>query len=773
MMKRFTLTMMGLLMLLGGVNAEDINLNANTNIGIGLEDNNTTILFQNNNPKNSRIGGPNWATSLSNGKKHVFTLIVTRSGLPDYVNNNNKVEEIHLVALNAEIGNGTYGYLTDANFNGNDFATGIIVKEASASFTDDDEHQLSIELNESYNAVYLYSPGTNDQRKIKVVSFTRTEEDDVPAVVEPTISPASGNYDGDFNVTITPGDGNTSVKYSISGSTSHDVTKAVITEETVISFTDNRNITVRATGYDGENASSEVSKTYTYGIPDGKETPTVNYYQIVPLTMSDGTTPAYYDFEDGTTLITGTSNINSDKLSIVDCDAAHTNATGSTKCMKIDLSDKTGDGSFYDVQVQLVFNNALTQNKQYKVHFWTKADASVNNETRVRFQKNGNGWTEYHRKDITYDTGWTEYSYDISANGTDCTLMFFDLGKVANNTIYLDDVTVYDVTSGNAPVAFTSRLGTAVVSASAFNDYATGDYVSLNITGTPTEIAYKEHASNDETAISNYPSYTALTQTNGNWLIRVTEGMKTNGLTIKGHDMTLNSADIYKKVVISELVSNAIASKYDNVVVELTRSFAANKWNTVCLPYKPTPAQATLLFGTGYQIAGFTGVSGTTLVFTNLESINNFVAGRPYLLMPGTGYATSTVVLENVNITAKNPETVTYTVEDKDYSFSGTFNTKSFAKDKWSTTRFVSNNLLMTPNSTDAMKGLRCYFTLPAADAARSFSLGFDEEDGTTSINTVQGSGFRVNGYYNLNGQRVAKPTKGLFIVNGKKVVIK
>ena len=27
--------------------------------------------------------------------------------------------------------------------------------------------------------------------------------------------------------------------------------------------------------------------------------------------------------------------------------------------------------------------------------------------------------------------------------------------------------------------------------------------------------------------------------------------------------------------------------------------------------------------------------------------------------------------------------------------------------------------------------------------------------------------------YYNLAGQRVAQPTKGLYIVNGKKVVIK
>ena len=42
-----------------------------------------------------------------------------------------------------------------------------------------------------------------------------------------------------------------------------------------------------------------------------------------------------------------------------------------------------------------------------------------------------------------------------------------------------------------------------------------------------------------------------------------------------------------------------------------------------------------------------------------------------------------------------------------------------------------------------------------------------------TGINEVQGSGFKVNGYYDLQGRRVAQPTKGLYIVNGKKIVIK
>ena len=51
--------------------------------------------------------------------------------------------------------------------------------------------------------------------------------------------------------------------------------------------------------------------------------------------------------------------------------------------------------------------------------------------------------------------------------------------------------------------------------------------------------------------------------------------------------------------------------------------------------------------------------------------------------------------------------------------------------------------------------------------------FGFGE---TTGINAVNGSEFMINGsdIYNLNGQRVAQPTKkGLYIVNGRKVVIK
>ncbi len=69
--------------------------------------------------------------------------------------------------------------------------------------------------------------------------------------------------------------------------------------------------------------------------------------------------------------------------------------------------------------------------------------------------------------------------------------------------------------------------------------------------------------------------------------------------------------------------------------------------------------------------------------------------------------------------------------------------------------------------------------TLPAGKAylqlfngARQYNITFDSE--TTSINSVQGAEPNVQSeVYNIAGQRVAQPTKGLYIVNGKKVVIK
>lgn len=47
-----------------------------------------------------------------------------------------------------------------------------------------------------------------------------------------------------------------------------------------------------------------------------------------------------------------------------------------------------------------------------------------------------------------------------------------------------------------------------------------------------------------------------------------------------------------------------------------------------------------------------------------------------------------------------------------------------------------------------------------------------DETYTVAGINAVNSEEIKDNNYYDLSGRRVMQPTKGLFIVNGKKVVI-
>ena len=76
------------------------------------------------------------------------------------------------------------------------------------------------------------------------------------------------------------------------------------------------------------------------------------------------------------------------------------------------------------------------------------------------------------------------------------------------------------------------------------------------------------------------------------------------------------------------------------------------------------------------------------------------------------------------------------------------------------------------------VKANRAYLQIPTsaltpAAEAQGIMLVWDEEtDGISSLSTNLSPSREVI-YYDLQGRRVAKPAKGLYIVNGKKVIIK
>ena len=80
----------------------------------------------------------------------------------------------------------------------------------------------------------------------------------------------------------------------------------------------------------------------------------------------------------------------------------------------------------------------------------------------------------------------------------------------------------------------------------------------------------------------------------------------------------------------------------------------------------------------------------------------------------------------------------------------------------------VKNNVTNIPSN-------KAFLVLTSTEAqAKSFVLEF-EDGGTTGIETIENSKNSTEDgvYYDLQGRRVENPTRGIYIVNGKKVVIK
>ena len=64
----------------------------------------------------------------------------------------------------------------------------------------------------------------------------------------------------------------------------------------------------------------------------------------------------------------------------------------------------------------------------------------------------------------------------------------------------------------------------------------------------------------------------------------------------------------------------------------------------------------------------------------------------------------------------------------------------------------------------------KAYLQVSNSGAARQF-IGFGDD--TNGINNIERAASDMEQYYDLQGRRVAQPAKGLYIVNGKKVIIK
>ena len=86
-----------------------------------------------------------------------------------------------------------------------------------------------------------------------------------------------------------------------------------------------------------------------------------------------------------------------------------------------------------------------------------------------------------------------------------------------------------------------------------------------------------------------------------------------------------------------------------------------------------------------------------------------------------------------------------------------------------------AGGVMFAPSSgSGTLAANRAYLQLPTpADPAREYVLSFNDDE-LTGIKAVESSKEKsADVYYDLSGRRVAQPTKGLYIMNGKKYIVK
>ncbi len=108
-------------------------------------------------------------------------------------------------------------------------------------------------------------------------------------------------------------------------------------------------------------------------------------------------------------------------------------------------------------------------------------------------------------------------------------------------------------------------------------------------------------------------------------------------------------------------------------------------------------------------------------------------------------------------------------------SFKGCYSPVAFTAGDKTKLYLGSANKLYWPNANFNLNAFRAYFDMGENSVVSAVKMNFEEGEttGIIEMEDVRSQKADVNAVFDLQGRRVAQPTKGLYIVNGKKIVIK
>ncbi len=294
----------------------------------------------------------------------------------------------------------------------------------------------------------------------------------------------------------------------------------------------------------------------------------------------------------------------------------------------------------------------------------------------------------------------------------------------------------------------------------------TVDYRSISGSGTMS-IALGDEASK----FSDYKTYKGPAT-------GMLASLKANGLRINGHDWTLTGIQLYGPK--ATVASNSLTG-----CIEFKRNLKASCWKAMSLPYNLSKEQTKALFPSA-KITTLSKVEtskdNTQQLIISFDNVDHIEANKPYLIKVASDQSAFSLCGVANDVTKFQSETITVKESPDPKTSVSLVSTCPTSESEMSSiplNAYYLRDGVFYPN-TNANRKIKaglCYMTIQTGSSnAKSFSIKYDgEEEGdiSTGIHEIQTSqaASRSEAIYTLQGVRVQHPGKGIYIVNGKKIL--
>ena len=238
-------------------------------------------------------------------------------------------------------------------------------------------------------------------------------------------------------------------------------------------------------------------------------------------------------------------------------------------------------------------------------------------------------------------------------------------------------------------------------------------------------------------------------------------------------ELTPLAAPEIETVTLDETTNNdKVVEDYAGKTVNVTlkRTISDTYLNPFCVPFDMTADQITAVFGEGSVVSAFTSVTGKVM---NFEKVATITAGQPYIVQATK--ASTEISLDKVEMKFEPGSNVKQNSDELSMSFNGIVSPYTFKKNDGTELFLDKNGNLRYPSTVGSqMKGMRAYFeVLDGIGNEAKVNIG----GGLSSIDKLMNGEAMAGKVYNLNGQYVGNTldglAKGLYIMNGKKYVVK